>query len=316
VSRGQHGADINYDYGNHFLFQGHEGGTKNPSTGSRQGYITRINLDADGEHRVTLLAMTDKSSNSLPVFDGSTWYPFSSHLLFISETSTAGGVWQATPDFPSTVEDISGIVGRGGYEGIQADSLGNLIIVEDVGGVSGTNNPHARQPNSFIYRFVPKNPKDLTQGGRLRVLQAMSKSHQGPIVFHAGQADPDILSQDVKDLHTYGNIFLTNWITIHDTSVNGFTPFDANALAKATGGTPFKRPENGQFQPSTNFTMFFFDETGDTNALTEAGAQYGGFGAIMKLTQSPSNDTGTLPYFIYVTKPFLASTTLRFGQGI
>ena len=42
------GDDATYDYGTHFLFQGHEGGTP--------GYITRINLDADAAHRVTLLA--------------------------------------------------------------------------------------------------------------------------------------------------------------------------------------------------------------------------------------------------------------------
>jgi len=42
---GQKGADPNYNYGKHFLFQGHENGT------SGQGYITRINLDADGPHR-------------------------------------------------------------------------------------------------------------------------------------------------------------------------------------------------------------------------------------------------------------------------
>jgi len=37
-------------------------------------------------------------------------------------------------------------------------------------------------------------------------------------------------------------------------------------VAKKAGGTPFKRPENGQFKPGTGFKKFFFDETGDTNA--------------------------------------------------
>jgi hypothetical protein len=45
---GLHGADPKYDYGTHFLYQGHE-------TGSA-GYLTRINLDADATHRVTLIA--------------------------------------------------------------------------------------------------------------------------------------------------------------------------------------------------------------------------------------------------------------------
>src|SRR2546428_1407312 len=238
VLQGQHGADPNYDYGTHFLFQGHESGPGSP----KKGYITRINLDADGPHRVTLMATTDIQGNSLPVFDGSTWYPWAQRLLFTAELGASGGVWQATPGFPSEAEDISGVLGRGGYEGIQADSDGNLWIVEDVGGRNGTVNNRARQPNSFIFRFVPSDTTDLTAGGKLQVLAVKSKAHAGDIVFNNASADVDILSQDVRDLHTYGLVFDTRWITIHDTAVNGTTPFDANGLAQGVG-KPFKRPE-------------------------------------------------------------------------
>ena len=63
-------------------------------------------------------------------------------------------------------------------------------------------------------------------------------------------------------------------------------------------GTPFKRPENGQFRPGSKFGEFLFDETGDTDSRTEVGAAAGGFGSILKLTQkSPSSDTGTLSLF-------------------
>ena len=272
----QHGADPQYDYGTHFLFQGHELGA------GGQGYITRINLDADGAHRVTLLAIKDVNGNSVPTIDGSTWYPFSHKLLFTSESGANASVVQATPDFPATVEDISGILGRGGYEGIQSDRFGRLIIVEDVGGKTGTVNTHARQPNSFIYRLLPTSPFDLKLGGKLQVLQVLSRAHAGPVVF-GSDADADILSQDVKDLHTYGLQFQTNWMTIHDTAVQGNAPFSANAAAKLAGGTPFKRPENGQFRPGTNFSEFIFDTTGDTNALTEAGSAFGGFGALFRL---------------------------------
>ena len=218
-------------------------------------------------------------------------------LLFTSENGAKGGVWQATPDFPSITDDLSGVFGRGGYEGIQADPQGNLIIVEDVGGTNGNTNPHAKQPNSFIYRFQPKDPTNLQRGGRLQVLQVVSKAHPGAIVFHAGDADGDITSQDTKDLHTYGLVFQTNWITIHDTDTQGIAPFNANALAKAAGGTPFKRPENGQFRPGSHFQEFFFDETGDTNSLTEAGADLGGFGSIQKLTLKSNSNDGTLTLF-------------------
>src|ERR1700758_4042353 len=63
-------------------------------------------------------------------------------------------------------------------------------------------------------------------------------------------------------------------------------------------GTPFKRPENGMFRPGTRFREFFLTETGDTNALTEAGSAFGGFGGLFKLTQrDPSDDHGSLTLF-------------------
>jgi Bacterial protein of unknown function (DUF839) len=291
VLRHQRGADPSYDYGTHFLFQGHESGV------GGQGYITRINLDADVAHRVTLMNTTDVNGKPLPVFDGSTWYPWAQRLLFTAELGNSGGVWQATLDVPSAVEDISGVTGRGGYEGIQADSAGNLWIVEDVGGPSGAVNKQARQPNSFIYRFIPYDKTNLKAGGKLQVLAVKSKAHAGDIVFNNPVPDVDILSQDVRDLHTYGFAFETRWITIHDTATDGSTPFDANALAKGKG-TPFKRPENGMFRPSTNFGEFFFTETGDTNAQTQAGSAFGGFGALFKLVQRrPTDDHGTLSLF-------------------
>jgi hypothetical protein len=92
-------------------------------------------------------------------------------------------------------------------------------------------------------------------------------------------------------------------VQIHDTASDGFTPFDANALAKAKGGAPFRRSENGQFRPGSRFTEFYFGETGDTNANTAAGRDFGGFGSILKLTQArPSADEGTLTLFYLCDK--------------
>jgi hypothetical protein len=309
VVAGQHGADASYDYGTHFLYQGHE--LAGPSGGS---LITRINLDADAAHRVTKLAEFEADGTTpVPPIDGSTWDPFDHRLLFTTEGGASGGVVQATLDYPSTVEPLWGILGQGGYEGIQNDNLGNLYIVEDSGGAAGTVNTHAKQPNSFLYRFLPYDVSDLTQGGKLQVLQVDSLAHAGPIVFHAGQADADILSQDVADEHTYGKTFTTTWVTIHDTAVSATrTPFSANALAKTAGGTPFKRPENGQFQPGSRFKTFFFDETGDTNSLTEAGAKYGGFGSILQLTQDPKQNSGTLRLFYLSDAPHSSFDNVAF----
>jgi len=291
VLDGQKGADPAYaNYGRRFLFQGHEGGT---------GILTRINLDANEAHRVTLMATKDVNGNPLPTYDGSTYDPFAKKLLLTAEhgNSSEGGVWQATLSVPSQVRDISGALGRGGYEGVQNDSAGNVMLVEDIGGLTTTKFPNAKQPNSFVFRFVPTRAGNLT-AGRLQALQVMSLRSNAPIVFHPAAADADIKSADRKDLHTYGKSFTTRWVTVHDTATDGTTPFDANLAAKAAKATPFKRPENGVFRPGSSFKDFFFTETGDTDVTTQAGAMYGGFGGVYKLTQDrPGANTGHLSIF-------------------
>jgi hypothetical protein len=279
---GLDGADPGYDYGTHFLFQGHEGGAGGAS------YVSRINLDADAAHRVTLMATADVSGHPLTTIDGSTWDPWAKRLLFTTENAGAP-TYAATPNFPSAVVDVSGALGRGGYEGIMDDSDGNLWIVEDIGGSSkpGTT---AKRPNSFVYRYVPAHPGDL-QHGKLQALQVLNAANE-PITF-ASQAA--LNSPDQLALHTYGKSFETRWVTIHDTAIDGNAPFGATDLAKAANATPFKRPENGRFQPGSNFKSFFFDETGDTNATSPENATAGGWCSIWKLTQSsPSAKTGKL----------------------
>ena len=286
--QGLPGADPGYDYGTHFLFQGHEGAAT--VNGQRQGYITRINLDADAAHRVTLLAWQDTSGNSLATIDGSTWDPFAERLLFTTESASAP-IYAATPGYPSTVEDVSGALGRGGYEGIQDDGDGNIWIVEDIGGAN-KGVTVAKVPNSFIYRYVPAKPGDL-HNGKLQVLQVLNKANT-PIT----QASQTALNApDQVTLHSYGNVLSTRWVTIHDTAVDGTAPFNANTAAKAKNGTPFKRPENGVFRPGSKFGEFFFTETGDTNA-TSVENPIGGWGSLFRLQQSsPLASTGTISVF-------------------
>jgi hypothetical protein len=284
------GADAHYDYGTHFLFQGHEGGAAGAS------YITRVNLDADAAHRVTVLATSDSTGAPLSTIDGVTWDPWAQRLLFTTE-NPAKPTYAATPGFPSVVEDVSGALGRGGFEGIQNDSDGNIWIVEDIGGSakkdSTATTTTAKRPNSFVYRYVPASPGDLHKG-KLQVLQVLNKSGQ-PITFDSQAA---LNNPDQVLLHSYGSTLTTKWVTIHDTAKDGTTAFSANDLAKAAGGTPFKRPENGQFRPGSRFSEFYFDETGDTNATSPENDTAGGWGTIQKLTQAnPSADTGTLSLF-------------------
>lgn len=282
---GLSGADPDYDYGTHFLFQGHEGGA------GGAGYVTRVNLDADSAHRVTLMATKDSLGNQLATIDGSTWDPWAKRLLFTTENPNAP-TYAATPDFPSVVTDVSGALGRGGYEGIQDDSDGNLWIAEDIGGANkpGTK---ARQPNSYLFRYVPAHPGDF-QHGKLQALRVLDEGGE-PITFASQEA---VNSPDQLALHTYGKTFKTRWITVHDTATEGNAPFIAGPLAKAAGATPFKRPENGVFQPGSHFEKFFFDETGDTNKESIENAGAGGWGSIFELSQGdPSADTGVIRVF-------------------
>src|SRR6266480_5040605 len=113
------GPTAGYDYGRHFLFQGHE-------NSGNLAYVTRINLDvASPDHRITLL--TPVGMNGLTNFnsiDGSTWDPFTGTLLFTQEAGTTGGVIEMGADFdPNTgggagLRTLYGSLGQGGYEGI------------------------------------------------------------------------------------------------------------------------------------------------------------------------------------------------------
>src|SRR6184192_678340 len=290
------GPTPGYDYGRHFLFQGHE-------NSGNLAHVTRINLDvADPDHRVTLLTPVDE--NGLTEFssiDGSTWDPLSRTLLFTQEAGANGGVIEIGADFdPSTgggagLRTLYGSLGRGGYEGIHPDDSGNIWLVEDVGGTTVQNN--GRNPNSFVYRFVPTSPDDLTHGK----LQALQVSINGsPLVFvpvDDQHPNGDTRSENQLLLHTVGASWPVQWVTVHDTEINGTDPFDANALAKAAGATPFKRPENGQFQPGSHFRTFFFDVTGDTDNIAGTNpvlAARGAWGGLFRIDLDANRETGSI----------------------
>ena len=290
------GPTPDYDYGRHFLFQGHE-------NSGDLAYVTRINLDvASPDHRITLLTPVDAGGlTHFNRIDGSTWNPFTRTLLFTQENGNLGGVIEMGADFdPNTgggagLRTLYGSLGQGGYEGIHPDDRGNILIAEDVGGTTVTNN--AKNPNSFVYRFVPLNQSDLTHGK----LQALQVSINGSAVVFVPvddqHPDGDTRSENQLLLHTVGASWPVQWVTIHDTEVNGTDPFDANALAKAAGATPFKRPENGQFQPNSHFRTFFFDITGDTDNTAGTDpvlAARGAWGGIFRVDLNGNRNHGTI----------------------
>ncbi|MEN3281792.1 MAG: hypothetical protein V7607_2932 [Solirubrobacteraceae bacterium] len=309
TNRNPGGPTAGYDYGHRFLIQGHEVFTPSDQTYNR-AYFTRINLDVkDPAHRITLLnpLPSDATDSGLRSLDGSTYDPFTGQLLFTAEAGPGGGVFGQPLKWSGAtapaVKSYDGSIGKAGYEGIHNDKLGNLIIVEDTGGVTVTDNGTAtqvKQPNSFVFRFKPKSPSDLTQGR----LQALQVSVDGkPIVFHSLATDgaqavrDDALGDPIKALHS-GQSLEAKWVTVHDTDVDGSAPFDANALAKSKQGTPLKRPENGKFVPGTGFKSFVFDETGDTNKTAgdyPGAAERGAWGALLRLDLPKAGaDTGTI----------------------
>jgi hypothetical protein len=303
------GPTPGYDYGRRFLFQGHENAGNN-------AYLTRINLDVtDPAHRITLLspvvpALGLTGFNSI---DGSSWDPFTRTMLFTQEAGANGGVLEVPAEWSSTtpppVRSLACIIGKAGYEGIHPDRSGNLLLVEDTSGASASVDPTningtvkvAKQPNSFVYKFIPFNPADMSQGGDLYALQI--RVDGSPLSFGgttAQQVFNDVYSTQNKDLRD-GQAWPAQWVFVHHSGpVFNFSTcqsFDANAAAKTAGATPFKRPENGQFIPGSNFNSFVFDETGDTDTRSSNVpelAQRGAWGSLFRVDFPFGNAVGTI----------------------
>src|SRR5262249_47934472 len=218
------GATEGHAYGRRFIFQGHE-------NSGDLAYVTRINLDVtDPLHRITLLtAVGGDGKTHFNSIDGSTWNPFTRTLIFTQERSGSGGVIEITLDWPPRVRTLYGILGQGGYEGIHPDGNGNLLIIEDVGGTGvnvDTNNPasakSAKNPNSFVYRFLPYDVSDLSAGGKLQALQVWIGGQ--PVKFVAVDTNHpygDVYSENQLKLHTLGSSWPVRWVTVHDTEVDG-----------------------------------------------------------------------------------------------
>ena len=69
---------------------------------------------------------------------------------------------------------------------------------------------------AVVFTTIGGAPGDL-HNGKLQVLPVLNAAHQ-PITFTSESTFP---SADQTALHTYGNLFDTQWVTIHDTAVDG-----------------------------------------------------------------------------------------------
>lgn len=311
------GPTQGYDYGRRFLYQGHE-------NGGGQAYITRINLDIkDPAHRITLLTPPDATGKTgFSSIDGSMWNPFTGTLFFTQESASTKGVIEVSATWPPSVRTLEGIIGTGGFEGIHPDDEGNLLIIEDAGGVGvnivptdPTSPKTAKQPNSFVYKFIPHDRHDISAGGQLYALQVWIEG--SAITFHASDPVGDTFSTAQLRLHTPGTSWPVQWVLVHDTATDGTASFSANGMAKARGASPFKRPENAQFLPGSNFNTFFFDPTGDTDA--DAGGQpalaaRGSWGSIFRVHFHDRNPIGKISIAVLGDKNHASFDNLTFAD--
>ena len=230
--------------------------------------ITRINLDADGAHRVTLMStQTDAGVASARRSTARPGIRSPQKLLFTTESGVSSGqptpsIYQATPDFPSHVDDISNVIGRAGFEGVQNDDKGNLYHRRGRRRRDGVGRELAHEAAEQLHLPVRAEERVEPRGGRqgsgapgARRRQA-AEVHDASELLRGGRCSGSGYrhlrhnSAGYVALHTYGTTFATKWITINTTTSSTPLPgADDNALAKAAGATPFKRPENGVFRP-------------------------------------------------------------------
>ena len=120
-------------------------------------------------------------------------------------------------------------------------------------------------------------------------------------------------SQDRLKLHTLGTSWPAQWITIHNTATNGTAPFDANALAKAAGATPFERPENLQFRPGPGSARSSSRRpaTRTPTPATSPSSRSEGPGAACSRSTSPTARAATSRSWPWATRCTRRSTTWR-----
>jgi hypothetical protein len=321
------GPTAGFDYGRHFLFQGHEVfiGSSDTVGHTNAAYLTRINLDLPlyDPHRITLLSTpSDAQHSGLASVDGSTYDPFTGQMLFTGEAGDSlsgdtlsptagqtafGGVYATNLSWSGTTapavlhSTLQKVFGHAGYEGVQVDDNGSLILLEDSGGQTLIGG--VKKANSYVFRFLPKNKADLTAGGTLQALQV---SYNGTPMTYANQ-DPFAGAAE-KALYGGGSLS-AKWIDVHKTGdpavagspdAGSTTTFDANYEARQKGATPLKRPENGRFVPASGFRSFVFTVTGDTaqsagnfvDASGNKAADRGAWGAVLRIDM-PASDAST-----------------------
>ena len=227
-----------------------------PLPGSRErrrtarGYITRINLDADAAHRVTLMATKDADGNQLATIDGSTWDPWAQRLLLHHREPERSDV-RGHGGLPI---DGDRRVGRAGTRRLRGhpgrlrrehlDRRGRRRFAAR----SGRRRRSGRTASSTA--TCPTHPGDLANGKLAGAPGAeRATATRSPSAVEAALNNPDQVA-----LHTYGNTFDTRWVTIHDTAIGRAarrsTPTRSPRRADARRSSGLR---TAQFQPGLRF---------------------------------------------------------------
>ena len=187
--------------------------------------------------------------------------------------------------------DVSGALGRGGYEGIQDDSAGNIWIVEDIGGAKKAGHDREAAEQLPLPLRARRTPGDLAER-KLEALQVMNAGRRTPITFE---------SQAALNAPTRSRCTRTARRSTRSGSSSTTPPSTARRRSTPTR-RPRRRTPRRSSGPRTGSSVrarssreFYFDETGDTNATSPENDTAGGWGSVLKLTQRrPRADTGTL----------------------
>jgi secreted PhoX family phosphatase len=143
-----------------YLFTSSENGFPSEDGTARGGSdgITRLTLKGiDAGKKEILADNVGPTGNALwQRIDGMKWYPYGGPdgegTLLASEEFNAGGIWQINPKTGAYVR--LDWLGNYSHEGIGLDAAGNLYLGDENRG-------------GAIYKAVPNNKADLTQGGAL-----------------------------------------------------------------------------------------------------------------------------------------------------
>ena len=174
--------------------------------GRRASYITRINLDADAAHRVTLLATQDAAGTR--------------SQRSTARRGTRGRSGCCSPPRARTHRrtrprrTTRRLSRTSRARSAAAATRASRTTLTGTSGSSRTSAARtrpgtvARAPNSFVYRYVPRHPGDL-HNGQLEVLQVLH-ADRTPITQATQSA---LQSPDQMALHTFGTVFDTRWVT-------------------------------------------------------------------------------------------------------